>query len=149
MNSDFHYELQISHQTQGRVRVKIPWLRGRPAVAPALERHLALTPHLRPTSVRPITGSVIIHYDAYAVDAPQLVSRLQMAMAGIFSPLLGGGAYILNTLTICAKSGRLLSFHSKDAAAILRETMMESGEAYLSKIPVEVDVASGETRAEK
>jgi hypothetical protein len=36
-----------------------------------------------------------------------------------------------------------------DMLNVLRETMMESGEAYLSKIPVEVDVASGETRAEK
>ena len=89
MNSDFHCQLQISHQTQGRVRVKIPWLQGRPAVALALERHLAREPHVRSTSVRPITGSVIIYYDAHAVDAPQLLSRLQMTMAelesGVFS----------------------------------------------------------------
>ncbi len=89
MDSDSHCELQISHQTQGRVRVKVPWLRGRPAAALALERHLAREPHVRSTSVRPITGSVIVHYDAHAVDAPQILSRLQTTSAelesGVFS----------------------------------------------------------------
>ncbi len=35
------------------------------------------------------------------------------------------------------------------AAAILRETMIEAGKAYLSKVPVEVEVTIGETWAEK
>jgi DNA polymerase I len=35
------------------------------------------------------------------------------------------------------------------AAAILRETMIEAGEAYLARVPVEVDVAIGKTWAEK
>jgi DNA polymerase I-like protein with 3'-5' exonuclease and polymerase domains len=34
------------------------------------------------------------------------------------------------------------------AAAILRETMIEAGKAYLGKVPVEVEVAIGETWAE-
>jgi len=37
----------------------------------------------------------------------------------------------------------------KDAAAILKETMIEAGKAYLSKVPVEVEVTVGETWAEK
>jgi len=32
-----------------------------------------------------------------------------------------------------------------DAAEILRKTMIEAGEAYLSRVPVEVDVTIGET----
>jgi DNA polymerase I-like protein with 3'-5' exonuclease and polymerase domains len=36
-----------------------------------------------------------------------------------------------------------------DAAAILRETMIEAGKAYLARVPVEVDVAIGDTWAEK
>jgi DNA polymerase I-like protein with 3'-5' exonuclease and polymerase domains len=38
---------------------------------------------------------------------------------------------------------------ANDAAAILQETMIEAGKAYLSKIPVEVEVTIGETWAEK
>jgi len=36
-----------------------------------------------------------------------------------------------------------------DAAAILKETMIQAGRAYLSKVPVEVEVTIGETWAEK
>ena len=35
------------------------------------------------------------------------------------------------------------------AAAILRETTIEAGKAYLDKVPVEVEVTIGETWAEK
>jgi DNA polymerase I-like protein with 3'-5' exonuclease and polymerase domains len=38
---------------------------------------------------------------------------------------------------------------ANDAAAILRETMIEAGKAYLGRVPVEVEVAIGETWAEK
>jgi DNA polymerase I-like protein with 3'-5' exonuclease and polymerase domains len=36
-----------------------------------------------------------------------------------------------------------------DAAAILREAMIESGQAYLARVPVEVEVNIGDTWAEK
>jgi DNA polymerase I-like protein with 3'-5' exonuclease and polymerase domains len=36
-----------------------------------------------------------------------------------------------------------------DAAAILRETTIQAGKAFLSKVPVEVEVTIGETWAEK
>ena len=36
-----------------------------------------------------------------------------------------------------------------DSARILREPMIEAGKAYLSRVPVEVDVTIGDTWAEK
>jgi len=36
-----------------------------------------------------------------------------------------------------------------EVAAILRETMIEAGKAYLSKVPIEVEVTIGKTWAEK
>ena len=36
-----------------------------------------------------------------------------------------------------------------DAAEILRKTMLEAGKAYLSRVPVEVEVTIGETWAAK
>jgi cation-transporting P-type ATPase C len=50
------------------------------------------------------------HWFAITTD---LISAM-LAMAGIFSPLLSGGAHIFHTLAICANSGRLLSFSPKD-----------------------------------
>jgi len=38
---------------------------------------------------------------------------------------------------------------ANDAAAILKETMIQAGKAYLGKVPVEVEVTIGETWAEK
>jgi DNA polymerase-1 len=38
---------------------------------------------------------------------------------------------------------------ANDAAVILEKAMIEAGQAYLSKVPVEVEVAIGETWAEK
>jgi len=37
----------------------------------------------------------------------------------------------------------------EEAAVILRKTMIEAGNAYLSKVPIEVDVTIGETWVEK
>ena len=58
-------------------------------MVPVVEKQIASEPHVKSTSVRPLTGSVIIHYDAHAVDAPQLLNRLQMMVAkldtGVFS----------------------------------------------------------------
>jgi len=36
-----------------------------------------------------------------------------------------------------------------DAAAILKETMIEAGKAYLARVPVEVEVTIGETWTEE
>jgi DNA polymerase I len=38
---------------------------------------------------------------------------------------------------------------TNDAAVISRETMIEGGETYLSRVPIEVDVTIGNTWAEK
>ena len=43
----------------------------------------------------------------------------------------------------------VLEEQANDAAVILKETMIEAGKAYLSKVPVEVEVTIGETWAEK
>jgi len=43
----------------------------------------------------------------------------------------------------------VLEEKANDAAVILRQTMIEAGEAYLSRVPVEVEVTIGETWAEK
>ncbi|MGA2225933.1 MAG: DNA polymerase [Syntrophobacteraceae bacterium] len=38
---------------------------------------------------------------------------------------------------------------TKDAAAILRATMIEAGKTYLSRVPIVVEVTIGDTWAEK
>ena len=38
---------------------------------------------------------------------------------------------------------------AEEAAVILKETMIQAGKTYLGKVPVEVEVAIGETWSEK
>jgi DNA polymerase I-like protein with 3'-5' exonuclease and polymerase domains len=38
---------------------------------------------------------------------------------------------------------------AREAAVILKETMIQAGKAYLDKVPLEVEVTIGETGAEK
>ncbi|MGA3118162.1 MAG: DNA polymerase [Syntrophobacteraceae bacterium] len=62
--------------------------------------------------------------------------------------LLGVGARIIGTVhdEIILE---VAEEKANDAAAILERTMIEAGKAYLSKVPVEVEVTIGETWAEK
>jgi len=62
--------------------------------------------------------------------------------------LAGTGVRVIGTVhyeIILEVPGKM----ADDAAEILRKTMIEAGRAYLSKVPVEVEVTIGETWAEK
>jgi DNA polymerase-1 len=70
------------------------------------------------------------------------------ALASLLQRLVDTGAKIIGTvhdeiiLEVPERTAR-------EAAVILKETMIEAGKAYLSKVPVEVEVTIGETWAEK
>ena len=62
--------------------------------------------------------------------------------------MLGTGAQIIGTVhdeIILEVSDGL----AEEAAVILKETMIQAGKTYLGKVPVEVEVAIGETWSEK
>jgi hypothetical protein len=64
------------HNVPGRLRVKIPILKGRPAGIKAVEDlllNLAGTEHLKTNS---LTGSVVINYDPGLLNAQQIIQVL-------------------------------------------------------------------------
>lgn len=71
----------VMHQTPGRIRISVPFLRGRKSSASDLARHLGVIPHVRSATLRPTTGSVIVHHEAGAVDADRLSVRIKRALA--------------------------------------------------------------------
>lgn len=66
----------MSLAVPGRARVRVPELRGAPAVARALEMRLSGHHAVRTVRVNPITGSVLVHFDARQLPVPRLLAAL-------------------------------------------------------------------------
>ena len=56
--------LQIAHQVPGRVRMKIPAGKGNPELLQQISEVFGVIPGIEEITVNPITGSVVLHYDA-------------------------------------------------------------------------------------
>jgi hypothetical protein len=56
--------LKIEHQVPGRVRMKIPAGKGNPDLLKEISEVFAAIPGIEEITVNPLTGSVVLHYDA-------------------------------------------------------------------------------------
>ena len=56
--------LKIEHQVPGRVRMKIPAGKGNPELLKEISEVFGVIPGIEEITVNPITGSVVLHYDA-------------------------------------------------------------------------------------
>jgi hypothetical protein len=56
--------LQIAHQVPGRVRMKIPSAKGNPELLQQISETFSQIPGIEQITVNPVTGSVVLHYDA-------------------------------------------------------------------------------------
>src|SRR6516164_5592882 len=56
--------LKIEHQVPGRVRLKIPAGKGNPELLKQISGAFGAIPGIEEITVNPITGSVVLHYDA-------------------------------------------------------------------------------------
>ena len=65
------------HALEGRLRIKIPEVKGAPYQAREVERHLQLMTGLEEVSANPITGNVLIIYDPSLLREDQIISTLQ------------------------------------------------------------------------
>ncbi len=63
-------DVHIAHFLPGRVRLKVPALRGRPQAAETLAAAFRAVPGVKRLDVNTLTGSVLITY-----DAPTLATR--------------------------------------------------------------------------
>jgi hypothetical protein len=63
------------HALEGRLRLKVPEVKGAPRKAREIERHLAQAPGVDEVSANPVTGSVLILYN------PRLISQEEFTLA--------------------------------------------------------------------
>jgi copper chaperone CopZ len=71
------------HSVPGRLRVKIPQLRHRPAMAAVIGEALSFD-GVRDVKIKPLTGSVVVHYDPALLDEARILQAL--AASGHFDP---------------------------------------------------------------
>jgi hypothetical protein len=65
------------HALEGRLRIKIPEVKGAPNQAREVESHLHLLTGMEEVSANPITGNVLILYDPSLLREDQIISTLQ------------------------------------------------------------------------
>jgi copper chaperone CopZ len=65
------------HALEGRLRIKIPEVKGAPLKALEVENHLQLLTGMEEVSANTITGNVLILYDPRRVNQEEIVSALR------------------------------------------------------------------------
>jgi copper chaperone CopZ len=65
------------HALEGRLRIKIPEVKGTPLRAREVENHLQLLTGMNEVSANPITGNVLILYDPRLLREDQIISTLK------------------------------------------------------------------------
>lgn len=70
------HHLRVVHSIEGRLRLRLPWLRQAEAEANELADRIAEWPGVIEVQVRPFTGSVLCYYESAVVAADELVARI-------------------------------------------------------------------------
>jgi copper chaperone CopZ len=79
------------HALEGRLRIKIPEVKGAPLKAREIERHLASCPGVEEVTANPITGSVLVLYNPRLIGQEEIVFAFQEIGYLEESPLKAGG----------------------------------------------------------
>jgi hypothetical protein len=61
-------KLQIAHQVPGRIRMKVPSAKGEPELLAEIQRSFGAIPGIDKVVINPVTGSVVLKYDAEGHD---------------------------------------------------------------------------------
>lgn len=73
-------DVQVAHFLPGRVRLKVPALRGRPAEAAALGMAFRSIPGVKTLEISTVTGSVLITYDVSTLAGEDAARRLRAVL---------------------------------------------------------------------
>jgi copper chaperone CopZ len=65
------------HALEGRLRIKIPRVKGAASQAEEVERHLRQSAGVEDVSANPTTGNVLILYNSRLIDQEDIVSSLK------------------------------------------------------------------------
>lgn len=73
------------HMLEGRIRIKIPELKGSPEKSQEIQRHLSATPGVHSVQANPITGNALILYNSREIPPHDLIVILKEEL-GCFQP---------------------------------------------------------------
>ena len=65
------------HALEGRLRIKVPELKGSSLKARDIEGHLGLCPGVEEVSANPVTGSVLVMYHPRLIGQDEIILALQ------------------------------------------------------------------------
>lgn len=65
------------HALEGRLRIKIPEVKGAPKQAREIESHLNLCPGVEEVSANPVTGSVLVLYNPRLIGQEEIILALK------------------------------------------------------------------------
>ncbi|MEJ5330600.1 MAG: HMA2 domain-containing protein [Desulfobaccales bacterium] len=80
-------EVTVVHALPGRLRLKVPRVKGDAAFARRVEERLRVVPALLEVTAVPLTGSVVVHYDPQAITSPAALLALSEAVTELFPGL--------------------------------------------------------------
>ena len=83
--------VHVVHAMPGRVRLRVDKVRGNPAFAQKAQDKLGRMPGIKRVEVKPLTGSVLIYYDAAALLAEGALAALTDGFSELF-PEIGAAA---------------------------------------------------------
>jgi hypothetical protein len=75
-------DLQVAHALPGRIRLKLDALRGNPSLADEVERAVATLRGMCDVEANPVTGSLLMHYDAAHGTSADIWQGIASALAG-------------------------------------------------------------------
>jgi hypothetical protein len=73
------------HALEGRIRIKVPEIKGSPAKAGELERQVQWQSGIHSIKANPTTGNVLIYYDSQKTEQEKILNTLKEF--GYFQPL--------------------------------------------------------------
>ncbi len=64
------------HALEGRIRIKVPEIKGSPAKAGELERQVQWQSGIHSIKANPTTGSVLIYYDSQKTEQEEIIKTM-------------------------------------------------------------------------
>ena len=123
----------VAHAIPGRLRLKVAHIKNDPDLVNELRQRLAAVTAVQQVEVNADTGSVILHYDATALNTEESFRALAVALASVFP---GVDLIHVNLSSLLSPNG---------TAAATAPVIASSIRAFFAKLNDNIDAASGGT----
>ncbi|MGA2401215.1 MAG: HMA2 domain-containing protein [Syntrophobacteraceae bacterium] len=87
------------HHVPGRIRIKTPYVKGRPFIAQKLEAKIRVLPGIELVNANALTGSILVHYDDNAVNAGAIMDLVSRETGIDLSTAVHPGQYVDEALS--------------------------------------------------